>query len=209
MFHALRQKGALFVEYALILAFVVIVGVTFIGKNGMADSISNIFIAAETLLETASGDNSKIGDESSSYSKLIAGFLDGLTTRDCNKYWYGQYINSEDKGNSKVASINDALKNQGIVLSDKDAWYMDGKSSNNTASLYVYHATGNDKAFNELEDGTAVSVSKYTFTSKEKTASDSDKYDTLDWSVNKDSYETVTMYVKKENDHNAMTSEVK
>lgn len=37
------EKGALFVEYALILAFVIVVGVVFLSDGGLKDPISKIF----------------------------------------------------------------------------------------------------------------------------------------------------------------------
>lgn len=35
----MRQKGALFVEYALLLAFVLITGVAFVNRNEFPDSV--------------------------------------------------------------------------------------------------------------------------------------------------------------------------
>jgi len=47
------QRGALFIEYALILAFVVIAGAIFLSSNGAADSIQSIFAQAEEKLDQA------------------------------------------------------------------------------------------------------------------------------------------------------------
>ena len=49
----LGQKGALFVEYALILAFVVIVGALFLSDGGLKDSISTIFSKTASELNAA------------------------------------------------------------------------------------------------------------------------------------------------------------
>lgn len=49
----LGQKGALFVEYALILAFVLVVGVVFLNDTGISTSITSIFTKGKTTLEAA------------------------------------------------------------------------------------------------------------------------------------------------------------
>ena len=51
----MSKKGALFVEYALILAFVVIVGTVLVSsdKTGIAGSINAIFDSVTKLLGTA------------------------------------------------------------------------------------------------------------------------------------------------------------
>lgn len=52
----LRQKGAIFAEYALALAFVIVVGVVFINSNGPVDSINEIFAKARAMLNGATED---------------------------------------------------------------------------------------------------------------------------------------------------------
>lgn len=47
----LRQKGAIFVEYALILAFVATVGAVFLSDNGIVKSITGIFSSASDTLD--------------------------------------------------------------------------------------------------------------------------------------------------------------
>lgn len=49
----LGQKGALFVEYALILAFVLVVGVVFLNDNGLSAAINTIFGKATGTLNSA------------------------------------------------------------------------------------------------------------------------------------------------------------
>lgn len=51
----MREKGALFVEYALILAFILITGVVFISDKGIADSVGKIFNTAGEVLGGAAG----------------------------------------------------------------------------------------------------------------------------------------------------------
>lgn len=48
------EKGAMFVEYALILAFVIVVGVVFLSDNsGVKSSVSTIFSKTGSELSTA------------------------------------------------------------------------------------------------------------------------------------------------------------
>lgn len=49
----LGQKGALFVEYALILAFILVVGAVFIGNDSLADSITGIFTGTKNTVDAA------------------------------------------------------------------------------------------------------------------------------------------------------------
>lgn len=52
----LGQKGAMFVEYALILAFVIVVGVVFLsGNDSMSSNISTIFSKTGSELTKAAG----------------------------------------------------------------------------------------------------------------------------------------------------------
>lgn len=49
----LGQKGALFVEYALILAFILVVAAVFIGDSSLADSIKKIFTGTQDVVDNA------------------------------------------------------------------------------------------------------------------------------------------------------------
>lgn len=49
----IKQKGALFIEYAFVLAFVIVVGVMFISDGGIKNSIASIFGKANETLEVA------------------------------------------------------------------------------------------------------------------------------------------------------------
>lgn len=51
----LGEKGALFVEYALILAFVIVVGVVFLSEGGLKKPISDIFSSTGSELSKAAG----------------------------------------------------------------------------------------------------------------------------------------------------------
>jgi len=49
----LGEKGALFVEYALILAFVIVVGVVFLSDSGLSSNVSTIFSKTGSELSKA------------------------------------------------------------------------------------------------------------------------------------------------------------
>lgn len=49
----LGQKGALFVEYALILAFILVVAAVFLNDTGISGSIKSIFGQTKTTLDAA------------------------------------------------------------------------------------------------------------------------------------------------------------
>lgn len=51
----LGEKGAMFVEYALILAFVIVVGVVFLSDGGLKEPISQIFSSTGSELKNAAG----------------------------------------------------------------------------------------------------------------------------------------------------------
>lgn len=51
----LGEKGALFVEYALILAFVIVVGVVFLSSGDLNKNITTIFSKTGSELSSAAG----------------------------------------------------------------------------------------------------------------------------------------------------------
>lgn len=64
----LRCRGALFIEQALLLAFVIVVGVFFISDNSFSKSINEIFGKTEIILAC---DNTKTGDPIKDYKDKI------------------------------------------------------------------------------------------------------------------------------------------
>lgn len=54
MFKRIGARGAIFIEYALILAFLLITGTYFLSSNGVANSLSSIFNKTGALLDTES-----------------------------------------------------------------------------------------------------------------------------------------------------------
>lgn len=70
------QKGALFIEYAIILAFVVFVGVFFINENGIPENINNIFSKVELYVASADvNGKDPAKDSKSEYASLLTDVL--------------------------------------------------------------------------------------------------------------------------------------
>lgn len=100
MMKGLRQKGALFVEYALILAFVLVVGVAFLSDKGLANSVGKIFNTTGNVLATAAGDQLKqfkgFYDEhcwTSTQANYNTGsrYIEGFSTKDLIELGQGTY----------------------------------------------------------------------------------------------------------------------
>lgn len=56
IYKSLKSKGALFIEYALILAFVITVGVLFVSDGAMKNNIAGIFDQAADMMRLANGE---------------------------------------------------------------------------------------------------------------------------------------------------------
>lgn len=72
----IKQKGALFIEYAVVLAFVVVIGAFFISDGGIKNSIASIFGKAGDTIEVAvnGGEKPLKEFESDDYINLIKSF---------------------------------------------------------------------------------------------------------------------------------------
>lgn len=82
MIKALRQKGALFIEYALALAFVVVVGTVFVSSDGLSGNVKAICTSASKLLGLAvsqeEGYDPKMMPGSEKYKNAVAYFMNGV-----------------------------------------------------------------------------------------------------------------------------------
>lgn len=95
MYKKLLTKGAAFTEYAMILAFVLVVGVVFLSQNGISSSIAGIFGSASSKVELANQGSGAAVDLSSNqkigkyiYSKVLA-----------------ELTNYQNNGDSGLASV--------------------------------------------------------------------------------------------------------
>jgi len=77
-----KYRGALFIEYALLLAFVVITGVVFLSGNVMPNSISKIFSSAGDTLELAAGKTSQEKLNSYMNSTIVGAAATGIGNFD-------------------------------------------------------------------------------------------------------------------------------
>jgi len=129
----MKNKGALFIEYALILAFVIVAGLVFISNDGMASSIAAIFGKADKTLELAANSDNEGTEALSDTIRKAFKDLDfskySMTTEDGS----GQYIMASYKGGKKAqdemkklaeAFDDEYIKNSGLMefLGDNYSW---------------------------------------------------------------------------------------
>lgn len=81
MFKWLKQKGATLVEYAVILGFIVIVGVAFM-DNGMQKSITDIIAKVDAVFGIASKNNSLMGETFLNYVDELNSYEMNFKTKD-------------------------------------------------------------------------------------------------------------------------------
>lgn len=127
----LKQKGALFVEYGMILAFVIVVGVVLVGDKTMSSNVNSIFDKTAQMLGLAAegkdGEKKQAVDwESGSYKELgynvkqaksedvfkaleaNGGFISSADAAGiASMKAYGIAVPSEGGGNWVLQSIND------------------------------------------------------------------------------------------------------
>lgn len=144
----LTQKGALFVEYALLLAFVLITGVAFVNRNEFPDSVKSIFVKAEQILGLAAGEGpgenqgGNTGGNSSGEGQGDNGGGTNSNTSDysfegCRQglYWGDQNEGLEASKNNGFSTANLVPLGQGeyeIVFDRKEF----SKAVNNAAHSY-------------------------------------------------------------------------
>ena len=150
MVASLRQKGALFIEYALILAFVVIVGVVFVSKDGIGESINTIFQTTEKVLTDASGSN--------------------LAAKAVVNKWHFWADNGEYRSDEKyMASLSEMITLEAnttyIVKFDSskvDSSLLDDPSDLGKIGLMVYKYDAEGKYLGVVNNTEAQSLEKYS-----------------------------------------------
>lgn len=98
----IKDKGALFVEYALIFAFVIVAGIMFVGNRGFTDSINKIFYNVEKILAVASNKDNNL--PAKSYDVRLNTYWSSadlpnkgvFTERTLENFDWAKYVNSSD-----------------------------------------------------------------------------------------------------------------
>lgn len=125
-----REKGQDLIEYALLLALLVAVGVLIYSQSGLKDSLQTIFRNSGSLMETAAqgSSNGENNQEQHTIPEIVGqAIADGTLTLN-----RGQYLFSgTDAGNQ-------AAGNLGIPFAPGDAWTIGRQaSSDGTTDYYV------------------------------------------------------------------------
>jgi len=122
MYKSTKYKGALFIEYALILAFVIAVGVVFLADTGLGDSVTGIFGKTSSTLEQAANSSSKKNLTTADLDKIIAAIKEA-----------GKSVQK-----TGTTSSNDADPKRGLTRS---AWTTtDGSSIDNLINTILQEA---------------------------------------------------------------------
>lgn len=117
MLHKIKYRGVAMVEYAVLLAFVAIVGVCFISENGIASNISAVFVKVDKLLA---------GEKDDPVAALIKKFNEVMTSSAMDHTWVdpasivanrslGKQIASSGTGSGK---LDIQLEKEGILAAN-------------------------------------------------------------------------------------------
>lgn len=71
MFRQLRSKGALFIEYALILAFVIGIGGLFVSNNSLPNSIAGIFEKTNNIIDQATKPKKTVAEKNEDLMRYL------------------------------------------------------------------------------------------------------------------------------------------
>ena len=122
------EKGQDLIEYALLLALLVAVGVLIYSQSGLNNSLQTIFRNSGNLMETAAseGTNGANNEEHRTIPELVGqAITDGTLTLD-----RGQYLFSGTDAASQVAG------NLGIPFAPGDAWTIGRQASRDGTTDY-------------------------------------------------------------------------
>lgn len=180
----IKDKGALFVEYALVLAFVVFVGVSFIGDKSMVGSINKIFDNVAEVLELSLNNDGKIPAKSydvkqnTYWSSADLSSKGVFTERNIKNYDWAKTVNSSDLIEvgiganysivlDKTAMLDYLRANGNTDVNDADIDnYLNSvqfglfSMNENKAPIDAYFVDENGTRFGKKSDSNALSVSQ-------------------------------------------------
>ena len=164
-----NRKGAMFVEYAMVLAFIVVVGMLFMGNSSFKESISSIFGKAENTLDLAikgTPEKSKynIADDAAPYADVINVVLsclenaptltgdDKLGWTTLNSTGLNKLFTYNGKGLGTTEFAIDATSKQ-----EFNSWFTNSLSSTNykISEGYVFYDNGGKLVYNNPVGGTS------------------------------------------------------
>lgn len=144
--YKIKQKGAMFIEYAVVLAFVIVVGALFISDNSMKNSITSIFGKAEDTLEVAVNGGKKYRGDFKEHVSNIRN--NKYTSNSSGKGWAYSNVYNEANGERKQQFVwipdNAVITDDGKVYAMAYlTWYNDQHTAQYAIVSANLDATGN------------------------------------------------------------------
>lgn len=144
----IRQKGALFIEYAVVVAFVVVVGVLFISDGGIKNSIAGIFGKAGDTLEVAVNGGEKYRGDFKEHVNNIKN--NEYTSNSSGKGWAYSNVYNEANGERKQQFVwipDNAVKTDDgkVYAMAYLTWYNDQHNAQYAVVLADLDESGNLK----------------------------------------------------------------
>lgn len=186
----IHKRGAIFVEYAMALAFVIVVGVVFISNNGISSYITDIFGNASTTLAEASKGKKSIDEKNRDFTKTLIDYLVGPigsidnAIKGYNTTSTFNIKNATDSGG--YALISDVPKNfpqrwakeigadnyEAMVGNISYAFFPDKglKTGDSTWRVYIYNPENNNNKLlseRQINDKITTEVYSYNVNTKE------------------------------------------
>lgn len=179
MFKLLKRKGALFIEYALILAFVVVIGSFFIADNGIKNSIVSVFDKVNAVFDNTKSFKEKYPKNT---AESFVGIAQKLAQVDSKKIPGKDLLNKifnslGQEQEVKFSELDPDLKKQikeviGINVDDypNACFYTDNphKATEPGAARWYVSWTGEDVSG---KDGQNVAIITYSFSTRARNPS--------------------------------------
>lgn len=183
-------RGALFIEYALILALIVGVGTAYLSSNGLSGNITNIFSKVDSTLASATSAEKSVAEKNFDFVKTLMAYIkegDGKSDKAITGYDTDNRAthdlslatDSDGYGLNKACfglrwSQNEAMGKEGydkLVGNISYAFYANEKTDG-LWNVYVYNPEYNDnKKLSERTSGEKISTQVYTYDSNTKAIS--------------------------------------
>lgn len=116
MFKLLKRKGALFIEYALILAFVVVIGSFFIADNGIKNSIVSVFDKVNAVFDNTKSFKEKYPNNTASSFKDFALAFKKISDMSSGYEGADPKKLAEKEKKDQLKSVMDPMKNSTEIL---------------------------------------------------------------------------------------------
>lgn len=140
----LKNKGALFIEYALILAFVVVTGLVFVANDGLKGSVNSIFTSASKLLGLAANPTEK-----TTLDKVIDDLrgIGKIEYSGTNKFLVASYKDldsyNNDKSKEMSAYVQSILDNIQWGDVEPESWRLVNSDPDGNGNMSLFYSGEN------------------------------------------------------------------